>query len=206
MPTPSPTPSPTPPWTVALNMKKSILITGVSGSGKSEVSRKLKDLGYETHDMDTLKDLCVMVDKKTGLPTPYDNGNDVEKMEKMYWLYKPEVLKNIIVHQKNETEFYSGWPNNLEEIVSLFTKVIVLSASADTIRQRLLSRTDNGFGKSVEVQDYILSGKEKMESELKEGDAIIINSERSLNQVVEEVIEKVTDADALANEVMDRGA
>ncbi|MDO8593754.1 MAG: AAA family ATPase [bacterium] len=169
-------------------MKKSILLTGISGSGKSEVSRQLKAMGYETYDVDTIYELCVMIDKKTGLPTPYDNGNDLEKIQKMYWLYKPEVLKSIIANQKNEIAFYSGWPNNLEEIVPLFTKVIVLTAVEDTIRQRLNTRTDNGFGKSVEVQDYILRGREKMENELRERGAVIINSEKSLDQVVKEVI------------------
>ena len=186
-------------------MKKSILITGVSGTGKSEVSRQLKAQGYETHDMDAVEDLCVMVDKKTGLPTSYDNGNDIEKMEKMLWLYKKDVLEKLIADQKNEVAFYCGMPNNLEEITDVFTQVIVLSVSPDIIRQRLNTRTDNGFGKSVEVQEYILNGKEKLENDLRQKGACIITTDRSLGEVVKEVLGKVAGTDALANEAMDRG-
>lgn len=186
-------------------MKQSILITGVSGSGKSEVSRQLKALGYETHDMDSVENLCVMVDKVTGLPTPYDNSNDIEKMEKMRWLYKTDELQKLIANQKNEVAFYCGIPSNWEEVAPLFTKIILLTASGQIIRQRLISRVDNGYGKSVEVQDHILDGKEETEKDLREKGAVVIDANQSLEDVAKEVIQKATDADALANSAMDRG-
>lgn len=169
-------------------MKKSILVTGESGSGKSEVGRRLKTLGYETHDLDTIDEVCVMVDKITGLPTPYDNGNDIEKMEKMRWLYKKEELRDFVSNQKSEIAFYSGNPNNLEEILPLFTTIVLLIASAENTRQRLTARTDNGFGKSPEVQDYILNRKEKMEKNLLEKGVIAINSDEKLETVVADVL------------------
>ena len=170
------------------DMRQSILITGVSGSGKSEVSRQLKSLGHETYDMDSIEDLCVMVDKKTGLPTPYDNGNDLEKIQKMNWLYKKDRLADFIANQKNETAFYCGFPNNLQEILPLFTKIILLTASPDNIRQRLVSRTDNGFGKSVEVQNHILNGKDKLERELQEKGAFTVSTDASVIDVMTAVI------------------
>ncbi|MBP9728023.1 MAG: AAA family ATPase [Candidatus Moranbacteria bacterium] len=170
-------------------MKKSILIAGVSGSGKSEVSRRLRALGYETHDMDGIEDLCVMVDKKSGLPTSYDNNNDLEKIEKMYWLYKKDKLEEIIANQKNELVFYCGAPNNLEEIVSLFSRVILLVASPENIRQRLIDRKDNGFGKSVEVQNYILERKEKIEKSLIDKGALMVDANRDIESVMDKVLE-----------------
>lgn len=175
---------------MSFNMKKSIFITGVSGSGKSFLSRELKNLGYETYDMDSIEDLCVMVDKKTGLPTPYDNGNDLEKIEKMRWLYKKDELQNLIANQSNEIAFYCGNPNNLEKILPVFSKIVLLIASPDIIRQRLATRTDNGFGKSVEVQDYILNGKEKLEKGLIEKGALVVDANQTLDQIVAEVLEK----------------
>ena len=171
-------------------MKKSILIAGVSGSGKSEVGRRLKSLGYETYDTDAFPGLCVMVDKKTGLPTEYDNGNDVEKVQKMKWLCKIDELEKLISHQKDDIAFYCGLPNNFEEMVPLFDQVILLIASPDTIRQRLNARMDNGFGKSIEVQEHILNHKEAIEKSLKEKGAILINADQDINVVVNEVIDK----------------
>lgn len=171
-------------------MKTSVLITGANGSGKSEVGRKLKALGYETYDIDSLLDLCVMVDKESGLPTPYDNGNDIEKMERMYWFYKVDDLRNFIATQKNDVAFYCGNPNNLREILPLFDTVILLIASPENIRHRLTSRTDNGFGKSPEVQEYILRRKEKMEKEVQESGGLVIDADQGIDAVVEEVINK----------------
>lgn len=170
-------------------MKQSILIAGISGSGKSEVSRRLKNSGYETCDMDSMEGLCLMVDKKTGLPTPYDNDNDLEKIEKMYWLYKKDKLEELIISQKSELVFYCGAPNNLEEIVSLFNKVILLVANPDIIRQRLVDRKDNGFGKSIEVQNYILERKEKIEQSLVAQGALVVDANQDIEVVVQKVIE-----------------
>jgi dephospho-CoA kinase len=169
-------------------MKKSILIAGVSGTGKSEVGRRLKDLGFETYDIDSTPDLCVMVDKVTGLPTEYDNDNDIEKMERMQWLCKLEKLKELIDNQKDEVAFYCGAPNNVEEMVSSFDKVILLTTDPDIIRQRLSSRKDNGFGKSAQVQDYILDNKENIERSLQEKGAITIDSNQNISKVVEDVV------------------
>ena len=171
-------------------MKKAILIAGVSGSGKSEVGRRLKDLGYETYDTDALPGLCVMVDKITLLPTEYDNNNDLEKIQKMKWLCKLDELENLISNQKNDIAYYCGAPNNLEEMVPLFDQVILLVASPNNIRQRLNARQDNGFGKSVEVQDHILNHKESIEKYLIEKGAIVIDADQDINLVVEEVIRK----------------
>lgn len=169
-------------------MNKSILITGVSGSGKSEVSRQLKALGHETYDMDSIEELCVMVDKKTGLPTPYDNNNDLEKIQKMNWLYIKDRLADIIANQKSETAFYCGFPNNLQEILPLFTKVILLTASPDNIRYRLVTRTDNGFGESIEVQEHILNGKDALERDLREKGAVAVSTNDSVANVMTAVL------------------
>lgn len=45
-------------------MKKSILITGVSGVGKTSISQKLNEMGYRAYDMDSEPELFSMVDKK----------------------------------------------------------------------------------------------------------------------------------------------
>lgn len=172
-------------------MKKSILVTGTNGSGKSEVGRRLKVLGYNVLDMDNIPELCVMVDRKTGIPTEYDNGNDIEKAEKMYWLYRKDKLDDIITNQSSDLVFYCGAPNNLIEILSSFDAVILLVANEANIRQRLSSRKDNGFGKSIVVQDYILSRKEKMENYVIKHGAVVIDANQNIDLVVASVIHQV---------------
>ena len=169
-------------------MRRSILITGVSGSGKSEISHKLKDLGYVTYDIDSIEELSRMVDKKTRQPVAYDHHNDREKVEKMDWIYDKEKLKTLIANQRNEVAFYCGIPFNLDELLPLFNTVIVLIASRDIIRQRLTTRTSNDFGKTAEVQDWVLNGKEGLESGLQAKGAIAVDANQDINFVAKEIL------------------
>lgn len=169
-------------------MKKSILIAGESGSGKSEVGRRLATLGYETYDIDSTPNLCMMVDKITKQPIKYDNNNDIEKMEKMLWLCKFEKLQEIINNQKNEIAFYCGSPNNIVEIAPAFRGIILLIANEQNTRQRLNARQDNGFGKSIQVQDYIIARKEGIEKSLQQQGAVLVNANQDIDAVLNDVI------------------
>ena len=44
-------------------MKESILITGIAGSGKTTLSKKLKKAGYKTHDFEDGYALFTMFNK-----------------------------------------------------------------------------------------------------------------------------------------------
>lgn len=57
-------------------MNKSIIITGVAGSGKSAVCDELNKLGYKAFGIEDIDGLFTMVDKKTGKPFKnFDNDN-----------------------------------------------------------------------------------------------------------------------------------
>ena len=47
-------------------MNKSILITGITGSGKSAVCGELKKRGYKAYDIEIMEGLFNLVDNKTG--------------------------------------------------------------------------------------------------------------------------------------------
>ena len=67
-------------------MHKSILVTGVSGTGKSSLSKKLNDLGYKACDMDSYAGLFLMVDKQTKKPVENHDNADLEKVKAMDWI------------------------------------------------------------------------------------------------------------------------
>lgn len=161
---------------------------GVSGTGKSSLSNELRRLGYETYDLDAMSDISMMLDKETRLPATYDHHNDLEKVQKMEWVYVRERMEDLIAKQKDEIAFYCGIPFNLNEILPLFNTIILLTANAETIRQRLNTRTSNDFGKTVEVQEWILKGKDKLEQEVREKGAIVIPTDRGMSDIATAVI------------------
>lgn len=169
-------------------MNKSVLVIGVSGSGKSSLSQKLREMGYSAYDADSMDRLFSMRDRNTMKPiVDYDNG-DIEKVKNMRWICNVDRLKQILVNETNALAFYCGTASNLDEIFPLFDIVILLKASPDIIRHRLSSRTTSDFAKKAEIQDHILTYKDWWEDEVVKKGAVVIDANRDLNAVASEVV------------------
>jgi len=169
-------------------MKKSILITGASGAGKTALSEELKMMGYSAYDMDDLPDLFSMIDKKTGKPVVDHDNDNLEKVRGMDWICDREKLKRIIESEKEEIAFYCGNATNINEIIPLFDKIVLLKVNDENPRHRLTSRTKNDFAKTTEVQDWVLSWKEWWENKMEGKGAIIVDANRDLKEVTKDVI------------------
>ena len=66
-------------------MNKSILITGIAGSGKSSVCEELRNQGYRAHDFEK-EGYCELVDKKTGKVVEDPDENDLELIKQHKWM------------------------------------------------------------------------------------------------------------------------
>lgn len=173
-------------------MRKSILITGISGSGKTEVSSVLREKGYSSYDIDDIPGLFTMFDKRTNQPLINQDNNSLEQVKNMSWVCNVERLQHLMSEEKNDIAFYCGNAENLSEIVPLFDKLILLKANDEAIRHRLSSRTSNDFGKTVEIQDWILNSKENWENNIKKMGAIVIDTNKDINQVVTEILKEAS--------------
>ncbi len=101
-------------------------------------------------------------------------------------------MEDLIARQEDEIAFYCGIPFNLKEILPLFKTIILLTASAEIIRQRLDTRTSNDFGKTAEVQEWILKGKDELERDMREKGAIVIPTDEGVEGVAMAVIKAVS--------------
>lgn len=173
-------------------MKKSILITGVSGAGKSTLSNKLNELGYKAYDMEEVPDLFAMFDKKTGKPVVDHDNADLKKVLDMDWICDTEKLASIIANETSELTFYCGNASDMDSILPFFDMAILLKVGEKAMRHRLTTRTTNDFGRTAEIQDWILTWKDWWENDMKEKGAIVIDTDRNVENVIKEVIEKVT--------------
>jgi adenylate kinase family enzyme len=171
-----------------INMKKAILITGVAGAGKSTVSAKLRELGYVSHEIETIPGLFRTVDKDSDEPFECFDEQDAEHVKKAKWICDESVLKEMITNEKSDLSFYCGTSSNIQKLLHLFTMTIVLSASPTNTRNRLTHRTSHDFGKSRDVQDWLLSWKDDWELFMKEKGAILISSDAPLIEVTEEIL------------------
>lgn len=171
-------------------MNKPILITGVAGSGKSAVSDKLRTIGYKAFDIENIDGLFTMINKTTGQPfADYDN-DDFDKVKQGEWICDLEKLKKIIQQNSDDLVFYCGTASNLDELMPLFDKTFLLQIDHQTTRHRLTDRTSNDFGRTAEVQDWILEWKDWWEEQMIAKGAIVIDASRPLVQVVRDIVKK----------------
>lgn len=170
---------------------KSILIAGVSGVGKSSVCIELAKRGRKACDIEDVEGLFAMIDRRTGKPfVSYDNY-DFEKVRHLDWICDKNKLQIIMQKNRNGLVYYCGTATNNDEILPLFDKIILLQVNPELIRKRLSSRTNNDFGRTSEVQDWVLSWKDSYEKGMIEKGAIVIDSNRSLAEVADEIIKKI---------------
>lgn len=170
-------------------MKKAILVTGVAGSGKSVVSKYLNSLGYEAYDFEEMEGMFVMYRKDTKeVFEGYENTP--EKIENADWICHVDKLKELLTKQKSELAFYCGIASNMDDIIPLFDKMILLKADSDTIVKRLSNRGGTEkMGATEESRQMVLGWKDWWENEMEKKGAVVINA----NGRVEEVAKKIID-------------
>ncbi len=171
-------------------MNKSILITGVTGTGKSAICDELNKLGYKAFSIEDIDGLFTMVHKKTGKPFKnYDNDN-FEKVKQADWICDKKKLQRLMNKNSDGIVFYCGTASNLDDLRPLFDKMFLLKASQKILRERLSTRTSNDFGRTSEVQKWVFSWKTWWENHMKEKGVIVIDASRSLREIAENIIRR----------------
>lgn len=171
-------------------MNKSILITGVAGSGKSAVCDELKKLGHKAYGIENIDGLFAMVNKKTGKIAEDHNNDDLESVKQHDWICDKNKLQRLIRKNSKGIVFYCGTAFNLDDLLPLFDKIFLLKVSQKVIRKRLSTRTSNGFGRTSEVQRWIFSWKKLWEDHMREKGAIVIDANRGLREIATDIVER----------------
>lgn len=170
---------------------KKIYITGVSGTGKTTVAKELEKRGLYAISIDEVENLCAWVNKKTG---EKDGGKNTvlngEFVDTHDWICDIEYLKKLLDTDVN-IAFVLGMAGNQEEFLHLFDKTLLLQCSPETFCKRIESRTDNDFGKDKQIQQQILDRYQPYAEEMLSKGAIPIDTEKGINEVVEEIIKQI---------------
>ena len=175
-------------------MKKSILVTGVSGAGKTTLSKKLNEVGYKAYDMENIPNLFAMLDKKTGKPVVDHDNADLEKVDAMDWVCDTEKLASLIANESADVAFYCGNASDMDTILPFFDSVIMLKIGEEAMRHRLTTRTENDFGRTAKIQDWIMTWKDWWEDDMQKKGAVVIDTtELSLDEVYQEIKKVVLD-------------
>ncbi|MEI8407832.1 MULTISPECIES: AAA family ATPase [unclassified Kribbella] len=156
-----------------------ILVTGVSGVGKSTVVVRLGELGYRAVDLDS-PDWSEWVDSADGGPSPLEPGKD--------WVWREDRVRELLAEDGDGPLFVSGCASNMGIFRDTFDGVVLLSVTADVMAERLAHRTTNAYGKHPEELARSLEFKETVEPLLRATADLELDGAAPLEQVVEEVI------------------
>ena len=147
---------------------KRILLTGMSGTGKSTVIGELRARGYQAVDMD-----------EPGWSEYAPDGD---------WVWCEKRVQAFLSREDEEVMFVSGCATNQVKFYPQFDEIILFSAPAAVLVERLRTRTNNPYGKHPDELDEVLGYLETVEPLLRRGATHEIDTSAPLEEVVATIL------------------
>jgi dephospho-CoA kinase len=153
---------------------KRVLLTGMSGTGKSSVLSRLRARGFKTVDTDY-----------GGWTEQVDVPGHPHTKE---WLWREDRMTTLLSTEDAEVLFVSGAARNQTKFYPRFDHVVLLTAPVPVITERLTSRTNNPYGKDPAELREVLGFKETVEPALRRRADLEIDTSLPLDEVVERIV------------------
>ena len=159
---------------------KMYYITGIPGSGKSELARKFKENNFHTIDIDY--GFCKWINKPTKAINNWKPGKPVDFFDENEWICDFEKVFSKIDNTEGVC-IVAGVADNQLEFLDKFEKVFLLRCDPRILFRRIDKRIDNIFGKGKEEKEMILSWYKDFERETLDKGAIPIDASASIDEV-----------------------
>lgn len=164
-------------------MTARVLITGLSGTGKSTVTAELARRGYRAVDLDA-QEFSELVPAADGELTGVGGGMD--------WVWNAEKVAALLDSAGDTPLFVSGCSPNQGMFRERFDRVVLLTAPKDVVRARLATRTGNDFGKAPDELDRALALIDEIEPLLRRSADAVVDTTGSLEMTVSRVLDSIT--------------
>lgn len=157
---------------------KRILVTGMAGTGKSTVVAELAARGYWAVDADgdEYSEWVEVTDDSGTLGTPVEANRD--------WVWREDRVQALLANEDGEILFLSGCAANMGKFLPQFDHVVLLSAPAEVLVERLRMRTTNSYGKHPDEVARVLDLVEQVEPALRRVAGYEITTNAPLEDVV----------------------
>lgn len=149
---------------------KRVLLTGMSGVGKSSVVRELVARGFKAVDTDD------------GWSEPLPDGRQ---------RWREDAIDALLDTEDAEILFVAGCEENQARFHARFDHVILLRAPPDTLLRRVAARTDNPYGRTPDDQRRISDDVAAVEPLLRRVADHEVSTTATLDDVVATVLRLV---------------
>jgi len=146
-----------------------ILVTGMSGTGKSRALAELRARCFDVVDTD-----------EPGW-TEWSTAEDG-------YVWREDRIAALLDEERAVTLYVSGTVSNQGRFYARFDAVVLLSAPADVLFERIVRRTTNDYGKSRGERELIRSHLAEVEPLLRATCTHEIDATRPLGDVVAELV------------------
>jgi dephospho-CoA kinase len=154
-----------------------VLVTGMSGTGKSAALAELARRGHR------------VVDTDYGGYSEEVPSSDAGGREQ---LWREDRIDALLDGSEDGVLFVSGCVSNQGTFYPRFDAVVLLTAPADVLLERVAGRATNAFGKRAAERERILSDLAKVEPLLRASATAEIDTRAPLGEVVD-ALERIAD-------------
>jgi dephospho-CoA kinase len=148
-----------------------ILVTGMSGTGKSAALQVLGARGHRVVDTDT--------DEWSRWVRPPDGAPD--------WIWREDAMNRLLASHDGGQLFVAGCKTNQGRFYDQFDHIALLSAPAEVLLARIAARTSNPYGQHPDEQAEILRNLAEVEPRLRATATVEIDTRAPLAEVVSQL-------------------
>jgi broad-specificity NMP kinase len=147
-----------------------VLVTGMSGTGKSTVLTELGRRGFQVVQTDD---------------APWSEWSEADGG----YVWREDLIAELLSRDDRGTLYVSGTASNQGRFYPRFDAVVLLSAPVDVLLHRIEARTTNHYGKTAEERALILSHVAEVEPLLRATCTHEIDATKPLADVVAQLVE-----------------
>ena len=154
-----------------------VLVTGMSATGKSSALAELGRRGYRVVDTDD-----------PGWREYRKYPEPIDELHRGEWLWVEERMTALLDTDDSRSLFVAGGARNQAKFYDRFDAVVLLSAPAEVILDRVARRTTNDYGQTPLERAEILADLAEVEPLRREGCTHELDANRPLDEVVADLI------------------
>jgi broad-specificity NMP kinase len=147
-----------------------VLVTGMSGTGKSTALAELAKRGFQVVETDD---------------APWSEWSEADGG----YIWREDLVAELLSREDGGTLYVSGTVSNQGRFYSCFDAVVLLSAPVDELLRRLETRTTNDYGKAADERDLILGHVAQVEPLLRATCTHEIDATQPIAEVVAQLVQ-----------------
>ena len=146
-----------------------ILVTGMSGTGKSTALAELAKRGFQVVETDD---------------APWSDWSEADGG----YVWREDLVEELLSRDDGATLFVSGTVSNQGRFYPRLDAVVLLSAPVDVLLRRIETRTTNDYGKAAEERALIVRHVAEVEPLLRATCTHEIDAAQPLGAVVSQLV------------------